>query len=46
MKPKIILTEKNLIDVYKKLSNNDDVSQEELEQIRKRFFELVNYKPS
>ncbi len=41
----IVLTENNVVDIYKKLVNNDDISQEEIEQVKKRFFELVNYQP-
>ncbi len=41
----ILLTENNVVDIYKKLVNNDDISQEEIEQVKKRFFELVNYQP-
>lgn len=43
MEPKIILTEENVIDVIKKLINDETVSEEVSEQIKKRFFELVNY---
>ncbi len=39
----IILNEENLMDIYKKLSNKESISQEEVEQIKKRFYELVNH---
>lgn len=39
---KIILTEENVLDVYKKLSSNQEISQEELDKVLKRFYELVN----
>lgn len=45
MANQILLTEKNVTDIYKKLVNNDDISQEEIEQVKERFFELVNYQP-
>ena len=45
MANQIILNEKNVTDIYKKLVNNDDISQEEIEQVKERFFELVNYQP-
>lgn len=45
MANQILLTENNVVDIYKKLVNNDDISQEEIEQVKKRFFELVNYHP-
>ena len=37
----ILLTEENVFDVYKKLSNRQEISTEELEQVKQRFFELV-----
>lgn len=46
MANQILLTEKNVIYIYKKLVNNDDISQEEIEQVKERFFELVNYQPT
>lgn len=39
----IILSEKNVLDVYKKLSNRMNIDAEELEQVKNRFWELVNY---
>ncbi len=39
----ILLTETNLLDVYKKLTNQIDIDAEELEQVKKRFWELVSY---
>lgn len=39
---KIELTEENVLDVYKKLSSNQEISQEELDKVLKRFYELVN----
>lgn len=38
---KIILTESNVIDIYCKLSNKEEISKEELEPIKKRFRELA-----
>ncbi len=38
-----ILTESNVMDVYRKLRNNENVSKDEHEQVLKRFEELVNY---
>lgn len=37
------LTESNVLDVYKKLVNNEEIPHEELDAVRKRFFELVIY---
>jgi|GEM_PF-1832748 hypothetical protein len=37
-----LLTEQNVIDVFKKLTNQETVSKEEMESIKRRFFELVN----
>lgn len=37
------LTESNVLDVYKRLVNNEDVPQEELEDVKKRFDELLTY---
>ena len=39
----ILLTESNVLDVYKKLVNKEEIPLEELEAVQKRFFELVNY---
>ena len=38
-----LLTESNVLDVYKKLVNNEEISDEELSEVQKRFFDLVNY---
>lgn len=38
-----LLTESNVLDVYKKLVNKEEISDEELSEVQKRFFELVNY---
>ena len=43
MPKQIILTEENVVYIYKKLLNKEQISQEETEQVKKRFFELVNY---
>lgn len=43
MNTNYIMTESNVIDVYKALTNKKDIDQEEIENVRKRFFELVNY---
>lgn len=37
------LTESNVIDVYKRLINNEDVPQAELDDVKKRFDELLTY---
>lgn len=37
------LTESNVLDVYKKLANNEEIPDEELSKVQERFFELVNY---
>lgn len=42
----IILTESNVIVIYKKLVNRQDIDDKELEQVVARFNELVNYVPS
>lgn len=39
----ILLTEANVLDVYKKLSNRINLDAEELEQVKKRFWELDSY---
>lgn len=39
---KILLTESNVLDVYKKLVGNENIPADELEAVRKRFYELVN----
>ena len=39
----ILLTESNVLDVYKKLVNKEEISDEELSEVQKRFFDLVNY---
>lgn len=40
----IILTEENILDVYKKLHNNgNNLSQEELSKVKDRFKFLVNH---
>ncbi len=46
MSKQIILNEENLMDIYRKLAKKDDFSPEEVEQVKKRFYELVNYQPS
>ncbi len=46
MPKQILLTEENILDIYRKLVNKDTISQEELEQVKERFFELVNCEPS
>lgn len=38
----ILLTENNVVDIYKKLVNKENISQEEIEQVKERFYELVN----
>lgn len=38
-----LLTESNVLDVYKKLVNKEEISNEELSEVQKRFFDLVNY---
>lgn len=40
----ILLTENNVLDVYIKLRDKENVTQDELEQVRKRFHELLDYK--
>ncbi len=42
-KPNLLLTEANVLDVYKKLAGNEAIPAEELEAVKKRFYELVNY---
>ena len=39
----IILTESNVIEIYKKLTNNENVDPQEIEDVKKRFYELLNY---
>lgn len=40
----IILTENNVMDIYKGLTGNSKgLSKKEEEQVMKRFWELVNY---
>lgn len=39
---KLILTEENVLDVYRKLSSNQEITQEELDKVLERFYELVN----
>ena len=36
----IILTESNVLDIYRKLLKSEDIPQEELEYVKKRFKEL------
>lgn len=38
-----LLTESNVLDIYKKLVNKEEISDEELSEVQKRFFDLVNY---
>lgn len=33
----------NVMDILKRELNGEDISEEEIEQVRKRFYELVNY---
>ena len=42
----ILLTESNVVDIYKKLVNKENISQEEIEQVKERFYELVNCQQS
>ncbi len=37
----ILLTEQNVLDIYKKLISRQEVSQEELDQVLVRFNELA-----
>ncbi len=37
-----LLTESNVLDIYKKLSSNQEIPQKELGQVLERFYELVN----
>ena len=39
----IILNESNVIEVFKELSNRETISEDEKNQIKKRFKELVNH---
>lgn len=39
-----MLTEDNVLDIYKKLTNNENPTEEEKKAVIKRFNELVNYK--
>jgi len=39
----LIITESNVIDLYKKLSNNEEINQTEVDLVKKRFNELCNY---
>lgn len=43
-KPKrqLVLTESNVLSVYMKLRAKQDIPPEELEQVKERFFELVD----
>lgn len=38
----ILLTEENVLDIYKKLCSNQEISDEELEQVLARFNELAD----
>lgn len=38
----IILNENNVIDIYKKLVDHQEVSNEEIEAVKRRFYELIN----
>lgn len=40
---KILLTEDNILDIYTRLRNKENITPEELEQVRRRFYELVDY---
>ncbi len=41
----IFLTETNLIDILRKLKNDESYDSQEIEDVRKRFYELLNYDP-
>ena len=41
MENEIILSESNVLDIYKKLSARESVSKEELDDVLKRFNQLV-----
>lgn len=45
-KEKIILTEENVLDVYKKLVNKEEIREEELEAVKQRFYKLLNHPKS
>lgn len=38
-----LMTESNCVEIYKKLSNKEAIAPEELEKVKERFYELVNY---
>ncbi len=38
----IILTEANVLDIYKKLSAKENIPQEEHDKVLNRFYELLN----
>lgn len=40
----ILITESTVLDWYKKITNNQEVTQEEMDAILERFRELVNYR--
>ncbi|MCQ2194028.1 MAG: hypothetical protein MJZ28_03670 [Paludibacteraceae bacterium] len=40
----ILITESTVLDWYKKITNNQEVPQEEMDAILRRFRELVNYR--
>lgn len=43
-KPKVVIvSDQNVIDICKKLANNNNIDQSEIEQVRERFNELCNY---
>jgi predicted metalloendopeptidase len=39
----IVITESNVIELYKKLSDQEVVNQEEIDKVKERFKELCNY---
>jgi hypothetical protein len=39
----ILLTEENVMDIYRKLADGKSVNEEERQKVLKRFNELVNY---
>ena len=39
----ILLTENNVLDIYKKLIDKKEVSEEEKAKVIKRFYEILNY---
>ena len=37
----ILLNESNVLDVYKKLVDRENITREEIEAVKKRFYELA-----